>query len=59
MDEVVAANGQPVTVTGNLPHGDIRIGHLETGSNGCGTPVNRLHGIRIHIIWQTAGATDT
>ena len=59
MDEMVTANGQTVAVTGNLPHGDIRIGHLEAGGNGGGTSVNRLHGIRIHIIRQTAGATDT
>ena len=59
MDEMVTANGQAVAVTGNLPHGDIRIGHLETSGNGGSTSVNRLHGIRIHIIRQTAGATDT
>lgn len=43
----------------HLPYGEFRIGYLTTGGDGCGAPVDGVHTIRIHIVGQTAGATDT
>ena len=59
MDEVVTTDGKSVTVSAHLPYGEFRIGYLTTGGDGCGAPVDGVHTIRIHIVGQTAGATDT
>ena len=54
MDEMVSTNGKSVTVTANLPDGEVWIGNLRTSSNSCCTTMDGLHGICINIIWKTA-----
>ena len=54
-----ARNSQTITVARYLPYGEVRIGHLATGSDGGGTSVNGIHAVGVHIMRQTAGATDT
>jgi hypothetical protein len=53
MDEMVAADGKAVTVATNLPDGDLRVHHFGARSNGSRTTVDGLHGISVHIVWQT------
>ena len=50
VDEVVSAYGQCVTVTARLPYAELRIRHLDTGSDGCSTAVNTVETVCIHII---------
>ena len=59
VDEVITADGQTVTVAGDLPYRQVGIGNLGTCRDGSSTSVDGLHRIRIHIIGQTAGAADT
>ena len=59
VDEVITADGQTVTVAGDLPYRQVGIGNLGTCRDGSSTSVDGLHRIRIHVIGQTAGAADT
>ena len=59
MDEVIATDGQSVTVTADLPNCQFAVGHLAAGSYGCRTSVNGVHAVGGHVMGQTAGATDT
>ena len=58
MDEMVAADGQTVTVAAHLPHGEGRIGHLCACGDGCRTAVDGVHAIGGHVVGQTAAASD-
>ena len=59
VDEVITADGETVTVTGDLPYRQVGINNLGTCRDGGSTSVNSLHCIRIHVVGQTAGTADT
>ncbi len=59
MDEVVAADGESVSVARHLPDGQLRVGHLAACGNGGRTTVNGVHAVGIHVVGQAAGTADT
>ena len=58
MDKVIAADCKRITVAARLPNAELRIGHLETGGDGSGAAVNAVETEGIHIVRETARATD-
>ena len=59
MYEVIASDGQSVTVSAHLPYCEFRIGHLTSGGNGGCTSVDGVHSVCGHVMRQTAGASYT
>ena len=59
MNEMVATDGQTVTVAADLPYGKLGVSDFRTGSDGCGTTVNGIHAVRGHVVRQTAGTAYT
>ena len=58
MDEVVAAYGESVAVARNLPDGQVGTRGLHSGGYRCGTPVDGVHAVGVHVVGQTRGASD-
>ena len=58
VNEVVAADGQPVAVAGDYPDLKIGPGHLEPGGNGRSPAVDRVETKGVHVIREPAGAAD-
>lgn len=52
VDGMVATNAKAVAISGNNPDAELGAGGLEAGCYGCGTTVDRVHAIGIHIIWE-------
>ena len=52
MDEMVSAYGKRIAVTAGLPHGELRIGHLDAGGYGRGPSMYAVEAVCIHIIRQ-------
>ena len=58
MDEVVAADGQSITVTSDDEDGQIRARHCHPRRDGRGTAVDGVHAIGVHVVREARGATD-
>ena len=59
MNKVITTDSKTVAIARHLPNSQVRISHLTTGSNGSRTTVDGVHTVSIHIVRQTAGASDT
>ena len=59
MNKMVPTDSQTVAISRNLPYRQIGIGRLHPGSHSCGTTMNRMKTIGIHIIRQTRRTADT
>ena len=53
MDEVVAADGEAVAITADLPYGEVWIRHLAACGDGSSTSVYGVHAVCGHVVWQT------
>jgi hypothetical protein len=53
MDEMVAADGETVTVARDLPYGHLGISHLEACGDGCRTSVDGVEAIGVHIVGES------
>ena len=58
VDEVVAADRQPVAVTGDDPHVEVGPGHGDTGGDGRRTTVDAVDAVGVHVVREPAGAAD-
>ena len=58
MDEVIAANGGAVTVTGDDHHIQIRTGELDARGKGNGPAMGSVDGVKIHIAGSPGRAAD-
>ena len=52
MDEVVAADGQTIAVTADLPYTEMWVGHFATGGNGGSAAVDGVHAVCGHVVGQ-------
>lgn len=52
MYEVIAADGEAVAVTADLPYRKFRIGHFATRGDGCSPAVDSIHAVGVHIVRQ-------
>ena len=52
VDEMVSADGEGVAVAAGLPHGQGRIGHLDTCGDGRCTAVDAVEPVGVHVIWK-------
>ena len=59
VQQMIAADREAVAVAGDDPHLQVRIGHLQTGSDGRRPAMDRVHPISFHVIGKTRGATNT
>ena len=59
VDEVVATDGEGITVTACLPYAELGSGHLQTGGESRSTAVDAVETEGIHVVRETAGAADT
>ena len=53
VNEVVATECGAVTVAGNHPNGEVRIGQLNACSSGSSAAVNTMETVSVHVIWET------
>ena len=53
MDEVVTTDSEAITVTRSDPYTEVRASGLETSSDSCSTPVDRVEAVGVHIVGQT------
>src|SRR5436309_15682483 len=58
MDQVVAADRERVTVTGNYPDREIGPREREPGCDRRRTPVDRVHAVGLHVVGEARGAAD-
>ena len=58
MDEVVATDGEAVTIARHLPNGHLGVSGFEAGSHSAATTMNGVEGIGVGIIGQTRAATN-
>ena len=58
VDQVVAADGRAVPVTGEHHHGEVGPGHLDAGGEGQRPAVDGVHGPQIDVADGPAGAAD-
>lgn len=56
---MVTTDRQRVAVTGHHPHRQVLTSQCQTGRDGRGTPVNRVHAIGVQVVREPAGAADT
>ena len=59
MDEVIAANGGAVAVTGDDNDVQLRVGQLDAGGKRNGTAMSGVQRIKIHVAGSSGGAADT
>ena len=59
VDEVVAADGQRVAVTGRHPDVQARVGDLHARSHGIGTAVDGVEAEGLHVVDEARRAADT
>ena len=55
---MVSADSQGVSVTGHLPYGKLRVGNLHSGSQGACPSVDSVEAVSVHVVRETAGASD-
>ena len=58
VQEMIAANTQPVSITGDDPNTQIGSCRLETGRECRCATVNTVDPIGVDVIWKSTGATD-
>ena len=58
VDEVVAADGQRVAVTGRHPDREARVGHLDARCHGVGAAVDRVEAEGLHVVDEARRAAD-
>ena len=58
VNEVVAADGQRVAVTGAYPDAETRVGNLDSRSYGAGAAVDRMETEGLHVVYETRRAAD-
>ena len=58
MDEVVAANRQRITVTGDDPHPEVLAGRGDTGGDRGGPAVDGVHAIRVDVVGESRRAAN-
>src|SRR5258705_10655345 len=56
--EMIAANGEGITVAGNDPDAEIGIGTLDTGRNCRRATMNAVESIGVHVVGESRRATD-
>ncbi len=54
MYEVVTTDSESVTVTADLPYGEVWVSYLCACCYGSGTTVYGVHTVCSHVVWQTA-----
>ena len=58
VDQVVAADGERVAVTGDHPDVEIRPGGGQSGGDGRCPAVDRVHAVGVHVVRESGGAAD-
>ena len=58
VDEVVAADGQRVAVTGDDPHRQVAPRGGQAGGDGRGAAVDGVHPVGVHVVREAGGAAD-
>jgi hypothetical protein len=58
MEKMIAADAQPVAVTGDDPDGQIGTGDLDPGGKGRRTPVNAVETVGVQVVGKPAGTAD-
>jgi hypothetical protein len=58
VDQVVAADRQPVAVAGDHEHLQVGAGRGDARRDGWRTPVDRVEAERVHVVREAAGAAD-
>ena len=58
VDQVVAADGQRVAVTGDDPHREVLARGGDAGRDRRGAPVDRVHAVGVEVVREAAGAAD-
>ncbi len=59
VDQVIAADGQRVAVTGDDPNREVLARGGETGRDRRRTAVDRVHAVRVHVVREARRAADT
>ena len=58
MDEMIPSDRQRVAVAGHLPYRQLRIGHLDAGSDSRRPAVNPVKAERVHIVREAGRTAD-
>src|SRR5262249_10314184 len=58
VDQVIAADRQPVAVAGNYPHLQVRPAGFQTCGESRRSAVNAVEAIGVHVVRESAGAAD-
>jgi hypothetical protein len=54
VDEVITTDSEAVAVATHLPYRELRVGHLTTCGDSCGTTMDGVHAIGVHVVGQAA-----
>src|SRR5688500_16761941 len=55
---MVAADRQAIAVARDHPHVEVGAGYRESRGDRRGTPVDRVHAVRVHVVGEPTRATD-
>ena len=57
VDQVVAADRQPVAVAGDHPHVEVGPGHGDAGGDGRRAAVDAVHAVGVHVVREAAASS--